>query len=167
MQVNTAFPEKGCLSTHHRNPGFTLLELIIVIIIVGILAVVGLTQYTDQIERGRLSEAKANIGVMSKFANEYYLKNSTVATIIDSDVTIGNGLPSSCSSSNYYWYDIPAKAADIVRLSAYRCTSGGKTPNAEREYQYLLRYYPGTGVQRWYCSYSDDSSSCFGLSPVP
>ncbi|MBU0547795.1 MAG: prepilin-type N-terminal cleavage/methylation domain-containing protein, partial [Candidatus Omnitrophica bacterium] len=33
--------------------GFTLIELIVVIIIVGILASVGMTQYTKVVEKGR------------------------------------------------------------------------------------------------------------------
>jgi prepilin-type N-terminal cleavage/methylation domain-containing protein len=40
--------------------GFTLLELIVVIVIIGVLATLGLTQYASMVERGRSAEAKAN-----------------------------------------------------------------------------------------------------------
>lgn len=42
--------------------GFTLLELIIVIIIIGILATLGLTQYARMVERGRGAEARQLLG---------------------------------------------------------------------------------------------------------
>ena len=42
--------------------GFTLIELIVVIIIVGILASVGMTQYTKVVEKGRAAEARLILG---------------------------------------------------------------------------------------------------------
>ena len=43
--------------------GFTLIELIVVIIIVGILAAVGMTQYSAIVEKSRLAEARIRIGI--------------------------------------------------------------------------------------------------------
>jgi len=42
--------------------GFTLVELIIVIIIVGVLAAVGISQYSLTVEKSRLAEAKIHLG---------------------------------------------------------------------------------------------------------
>ena len=44
--------------------GFTLLELIIVIIILGILATIGVSQYQGTIEKGREAEARSILGSM-------------------------------------------------------------------------------------------------------
>jgi len=108
---------------------FTLIELIIVIIIVGILATVGLSRYTTIIERGRAAEGKANLAGMRKLLYEYYLKNGTVATITAADLGIGtNGLPSSCTTSYYFLYTFGSASQSWIQLNANRCTSGGKSP---------------------------------------
>ncbi len=111
--------------------GFTLMELIIVIIIVGILAIVGLTTYTNQTESSRVSEAKANVSAMRKLAYEYYLKNGTYTGLANKDVGIGsatNEIPSSCNSNNYFRYNAYDNGAASGAFTAYRCTSGGKSP---------------------------------------
>ena len=68
--------------------GFTLIEIIIVIIIVGILAAAGITQYSLMVEKSRLAEAKIRIGAMRQLAHEYYMNNGTVMGIAYSDVGV-------------------------------------------------------------------------------
>ncbi|MCK9432714.1 MAG: prepilin-type N-terminal cleavage/methylation domain-containing protein [Candidatus Omnitrophica bacterium] len=140
---------------------FTLVELIIVIIIVGILAALGLTQYNQVVEKSRTTEAKVRIGVMRDLAYEYYLNNGDMSGMTDSDV----GAVGSCSTAGgYYWYQAWV-ASTYVSLAAVRCTSGGKPPDASKGYVYYLSYYPSTGQSSWHCYYSGDGSGCFGLSP--
>ena len=45
-----------------NRKGFTLLELVVVVIILGILATLGFTQYTKMVEKGRTAEAKMILG---------------------------------------------------------------------------------------------------------
>ncbi len=139
--------------------GFTLIELIVVIIIVGILAAVGLSQYSTTVEKSRLAEAKIRIGNMRQLAQEYYWQNGSLDGITSSYIGVDN----SCSSTSYYSYSSGDLNPTYMTLNATRCTSGGKTPNASRQYVYFLRYYPGTGQSTWYCYYLDDNSSCFGV----
>ncbi len=141
--------------------GFTLLELIVVIIIIGILATLGYTQYSLVIEKGRTTEAVARLGLMQKLAFEYYLKNGSLTGIQNSDV----GVSAACDSTSYYQYWIIPVSSTDVNLRGDRCTSGGKTPNASRQYVYWMDFIPSTGQNVWHCKYADDSSSCFGLPP--
>lgn len=115
---------------------FTLIELIVVIIIVGILAAVGISQYSKTTEKGRGAEARQILGHMRKVAYEYYLQNGTVTGISNSDLDIGTGsnqLPgpnqAQCRNTHYFIYYISGGTANsLFRGVAWRCTANGKTP---------------------------------------
>ncbi len=116
--------------------GFTLLELIIVIIIIGVLATLGFTQYTRVIERGRTAEAKALLGQM-RTAQEAYRQEYGAYT-----ATIGNlsvEVPTACVSTHYFSYSTTA-----VLGTATRCGVGtGKTPGSATAYNITLNYATG------------------------
>ena len=48
-----------------RNKGFTLLELLIVVIVIAVLATIALPQFTNVAEQGRASKARANLNTMA------------------------------------------------------------------------------------------------------
>jgi len=108
--------------------GFTLLELIVVIIIVGVLATLGFGQYTRVVEKGRTAEAKSNLGMIRKLQLAYYQERGAYAVI----AALGSGLPSgasgACANTGFYFNYTCASASGTC--TAYRCTAGGKTPNA-------------------------------------
>ena len=140
-----------------KEHGFTLIEIIVVIIIVGILAAVGLTQYSTIVEKGRVSEAITRLGTMRQLAYQYYLENGTLTTMTQSDV----GMDNTCASGSFYRYFLGEPSKDLY---ATRCTSNGKTPNASRQYTFKWGWIgtAGSGPGVWQCCYSDDSSPCFG-----
>ncbi|MDD5155485.1 MAG: prepilin-type N-terminal cleavage/methylation domain-containing protein [Candidatus Omnitrophica bacterium] len=140
--------------------GFTLLELIVVIVILGILATLGFTQYNKQVESTRLAEAKIAIGSMRQLATEYYWKNGSLTGIQNGDV----GADNTCTSSSYFHYYLGSVYATGLYLMSARCTSGGKSPNVTREYIYRAFFKPDTGCQSFRCYYSDDTTTCFGIS---
>ena len=145
-----------------KKHGFTLIELIVVIIIVGILAAVGISQYSLTVEKSRLAEAKTRIGTMRQLAYEYYLNNGTLTGLTDSDI----GGSWTCTTNGFYACRMGSPPSTTVDLIADRCTSSGKTPNATRRYLFRLQFTPSTGESRWACSYADDNSACFGY-PAP
>ncbi len=140
--------------------GFTLIELIVVIIIVGILAALGLTQYSSIVEKSRLTEAKIRIGVMRQLAYEYYLNNGTLTGLGSAD---NIGANNTCEASNFYRYFPANEWGTWVNLVACRSTNCGKLPRPARGYVFYLEFWPGGGgVSTWRCVYTDDQSPCFG-----
>ena len=115
--------------------GFTLLELIVVIIIIGILATLGFTQYTKMVEKGRTAEARSILGTIRTAQESYYLENGSYATSLSS---LPVEAPSSCTTTHYFSY-----STDGTTTTATRCTSGGKTPNASSSYTITLNLSTG------------------------
>ena len=144
----------------YLSRSFTLIELIVVIIIVGILAAVGISQYSTTVEKSRLAEAKIRIGAMRQLTHEYYINNGTLTGITYGDV----GVNANCSTASFFTYSINAYSDTNCYLQAYRCTSGGKTPNGTRQYNFYMIFIPSTGFSSWRCHYTEGGSeACFGF----
>jgi len=63
----------------HRGKGFTLIELMIAVAVVGILAMVALPSYNDYIRRANISEATAALLTLRTKLEQYYQDNRTFA----------------------------------------------------------------------------------------
>ena len=125
--------------------GFTLLELIVVIIIIGILATLGFAQYARMIERSRGAEARQVIGSIRTAAAGLYMANNNqlpnpVAPLTFHDLlamgTTAGTISTSCAAAGanstlyYFSYAFVRNNADQITLTANRCVGGlGKLPS--------------------------------------
>lgn len=57
---------------HNKKNGFTLVELMIVIVIVGVLAAIAVPIYTSNVKRAKMSEADASLGTIRTQLRVYY-----------------------------------------------------------------------------------------------
>lgn len=70
-----------------NRKGFTLIEVLMVVLIIGILASLALPQYTKVVERAKISEARSSLAAMRTAQNIYYLENDSYATAL-SDLSL-------------------------------------------------------------------------------
>jgi prepilin-type N-terminal cleavage/methylation domain-containing protein len=138
--------------------GFTLLELIVVMIIVGILATLGITQYQTVIEKSRGAEARQVLGVLRSVCAGFWMQDSNTNSCsnanlgISTNATIETGrIPgTSCWGTNYFRYGVGvAGSGNTVTLRAIRCTTGGKNPPASTGGNLDLTINYGSGSDVW------------------
>ncbi len=109
--------------------GFTLLEIIVVIVILGIMATLAATQYTKMVEKARGGEARLMFGAIRRYQMVTRLQTG-VCSSVAGEVGIGGDYPSTCSSTHYFTYGITATGtSNLFTATATRCTVSGKIPN--------------------------------------
>ena len=61
----------------NKQGGFTLVELMVVIVIVGILASIAVPAYNDSVRKGRRADAKSTLTTVAARMEQYFMDNKT------------------------------------------------------------------------------------------
>ena len=85
-----------------NKKGFTLIELMVVIVLIATLAFLGALHFVPQIERGNVAEAVAMLSAIRQAEASYYLDN----TVYTTDLTTGGPLSVDPSSSTKFAYTV-------------------------------------------------------------
>jgi type IV pilus assembly protein PilA len=106
--------------------GFTLLEMLVVVIIIGILAAIALPQYLSTIEKARSGEAVTNVGSIRTALDRYWYQNAAGTTDIDLlDIDNPNDV-----TNKLYNYEIISNSSTsdkrIYNIRATRIKNGEK-----------------------------------------
>ena len=104
--------------SRHRAGGFTLIELMIAVAVVGILAAVALPSFLDSIRKGRRAEAFAALSAIQQ-AQERWRSNRPAYTATLSDLSIA-----SSTSGGNYTLAVTANTATVYEATADGSGSG-------------------------------------------
>ena len=118
----------------HKMFGFTLAELMVVVVIIGVLVSIAWPRYILVAEKSRTSEAKNILSQIREAEMGYYLEYDTYTTNV---TLLSLGVPTSCNVSFYYNYSASGGGASFT-ATATRCTSGGKPPNSPGGTAYVV-----------------------------
>ena len=102
------------------NSGFTLIELMIVVAIIGILAAVAIPQYQNYVARAQVSEAFSLASGAKTAVTEYFMLNGTFP---DNNATAG--LPAATDISGKYVQQVTVGVDPVTGESLITATLSG------------------------------------------
>jgi prepilin-type N-terminal cleavage/methylation domain-containing protein len=80
------------VSLKNKSKGFTIVELLIVIVVIGILATLVIVTFTGIQQKARDSKRKTDLGAIQASLESYYSSNNTYPTLTDfNDTTASTG----------------------------------------------------------------------------
>ncbi|MBU1887971.1 MAG: type II secretion system GspH family protein [Candidatus Omnitrophica bacterium] len=124
------------------NTGFTLTELLIVVVILGILATLALPMLVKTIEKAKVGEATSNLNLIRTGQKIYFLEYSTFWP----DITQLNIENPNEASSRYFEYT-SSSAGDSLSsdFTATATRGGGGAADASSPYQGVVYYISKDG----------------------
>jgi len=110
-----------------RRSGFTLLELMIVVIIIGILSTIALPQFSGMVEKAKSSEAISILGSLRTSGQIYYLEVSQFpgSGWITSEALMASDLGIDVSSSSDWNFSIVTADTVDALLPRYQALRDG------------------------------------------
>jgi type IV pilus assembly protein PilE len=105
------------------NSGFTLVELMVVVAIIGILASIALPSYTAYVARSKVAEATSNLSNLRVALEQYYQDNRTYVG--------GVVLPPAGTDKNFTY-------TSVVAATTYTLTATGKAAQNMSGYVYTI-----------------------------
>lgn len=108
-----------------RGSGFTLIELMITVAIVGILAAIAYPSYQEQVRKGRRADAMAQLVTLAQAYERYYTSNNTYVGFFAALPAGQKNSPT--QGTAYYVITAPTETRTAFTLTATRQSAGNQT----------------------------------------
>jgi len=118
-----------------KQSGFTLIEVMITVVIVGILTTIALPSYRDYVIRGKIPEATSDLSAKQLLLEQYFQDNRTYAgaPVCTADATSSQNFDFSCPGDSVTVDAFQLKAVGKGAMQGFTFTlnqSGMKTTDA-------------------------------------
>ena len=114
--------------------GFTLVELLVVMVIIGVLSAIALPNFINQVGKARETEAKNNLGAIGRAQQAYHFEHKTFASNL-TQLSANNMF-----TPKYYDYPAPTASNSLLKQRATAVDANG-----DRVRDYALGVYFSAG----------------------
>lgn len=121
---NSSLSDELGINSSHSQRGFTLIELMIAVVVIGILASIAIPSYTDYVKRGKAAEATTTLADLKVKMEQYFQDNRTYQ---DASVTLLAPCTPAAGTTRYFTYSCTARTANTFTISAVPATGQGMT----------------------------------------